>query len=82
MDFTARPGQAHNDGSGNFGTLRVGLGCNGTSFLREQIENGISADELQDAFGTADVVFYDEEHTAETGPRVYDIPGNPACRQA
>jgi hypothetical protein len=65
------------DGAGNFGTLTVGLGSQGTSFLEEQIRNGITADELQATFGTTDLIFYDEEHTAETGPRIYHAPGNP-----
>jgi Flp pilus assembly protein TadG len=65
------------EGSGNFGTLRVGLGSQGTSFLEGQILNGISAQELIDCFGTDELVFYDEQHTAETGPRIYPAPGNP-----
>jgi Flp pilus assembly protein TadG len=65
------------DGSGNFGTLTVGLGSQGTTFLENQIQEGISATELQTQFGTSTLVFYDEEHTPETGPRTYDAPGNP-----
>ncbi len=71
------PNMDGSDGAGNFGTLTVGLGCQGTMFLEEQIRSGISAQELIDAFGTDELVFYDEEHTAETGPRIYNIPGNP-----
>lgn len=65
------------DGAGNFGTLTVGLGSQGTSFLEEQILHGITAQELRDAFGTDELVFYDAEHTEATGPRIYMIPGNP-----
>ena len=71
------PNMDGSDGSGNFGTLTVGLGSQGTLFLEEQIRSGISAQELIDAFGTDELVFYDDEHTAETGPRIYNIPGNP-----
>jgi Flp pilus assembly protein TadG len=65
------------EGSGNFGTLTVGLGSQGTSFLEEQITNGITAQELIDCFGTDNLIFYDDEHTAATGPRIYQAPGNP-----
>lgn len=65
------------DGAGNFGTLTVGLGSQGTSFIEEQILNGITAQELIDCFGTDDLIFYDDEYTAETGPRIYYAPGNP-----
>ncbi len=71
------PNMEGEDGAGNFGTLTVGLGSQGTSFLEDQILNGISAQELIDAFGTDELVFYDDEHTAETGSRIYNIPGNP-----
>lgn len=71
------PDQDGEDGAGNFGTLTVGLGLQGTSFLEEQIMNGISAQELIDCFGTDDLIFYDDEYTAETGPRIYYAPGNP-----
>jgi hypothetical protein len=65
------------DGSGNFGTLTVGLGSQGTTFLENQIRDGISASELQTQFGTSTLIFYDEEHSPETGPRIYEAPGNP-----
>jgi hypothetical protein len=71
------PNMDGEDGGGNFGTLTVGLGCQGTLFIEEQIRNGIPAQELIDAFGTDELVFYDDQYTAETGPRTYDIPGNP-----
>lgn len=65
------------DGSGNFGTLNVGLGGQGTTFLEQQIREGITAQELQNEFGTSTLIFYDEEHTPETGPRLYYASGNP-----
>jgi len=65
------------EGAGNFGTLTIGLGSQGTSFLEGQILEGISAQELIDCFGTEELVFYDDEYTAETGPRIYNGPGNP-----
>jgi len=65
------------DGSGNFGTLNVGLGAQGTTFLEQQIREGITADELQKEFGTSTLTFYDAEHTPETGPRIYEASGNP-----
>lgn len=65
------------DGSGNFGTLTIGLGSQGTVFLEEQIREGITAQELETEFGAPQLIFYDEEHTPETGPRIYYAPGNP-----
>lgn len=65
------------EGSGNFGTLTVGLGSQGTSFLEAQILDGITTQELIDCFGTDELIFYDDQHTAETGPRTYQAPGNP-----
>lgn len=65
------------EGAGNFGTLTVGLGSQGTTFLENQIRDGISSQELTDCFGTDELIFYDDEYTAETGPRTYRAPGNP-----
>lgn len=61
------------DGAGNFGTLRVGTNNNGTSDLEAQILNGITAADLAATFGTAELMFYDEQ----AGPNTYQAPGNP-----
>lgn len=71
------PDQDGSDGAGNFGTLTVGIGSQGTSYIEEQIMNGITAQELINCFGTDNLIFYDDEYTAETGPRIYYAPGNP-----
>lgn len=60
------------DAAGNFGTLVVGVGI-GTSGLAEQITKGVSNEELAEAFGTPDLVFFDDAGNHRT----YPILGNP-----
>ena len=60
-------------GSGNFGTLNIGLGSQGTSFLEEQIRNGIAAADLEAEFGTSELMFHDEVD----GPQTLSASGNP-----
>jgi len=63
------------EGEGNFGILNIGRAAEGTSYLVNQIQKGITPAELQTAFGTTNLTFYDATHTAETGPNVYWIDG-------
>jgi hypothetical protein len=65
------------EGDGNFGILNIGRAAEGTSFLVNQINKGITPAELQTAFGTTNLTFYDETHTAATGPRIYWTDGTP-----
>jgi Flp pilus assembly protein TadG len=61
------------DGSGNFGTLNVGLGGEGTAFLEDQIQYGITPEQLEAEFGTSEIVFYDDQGN----PVTYESTGNP-----
>jgi len=61
------------DGAGNFGTLNVGIGDQGTSSLNSQITNGVTASQLETTFGTSTLEFYDEAGT----PQTYTCGGNP-----
>ncbi len=61
------------DGSGNFGTLNVGVGSQSTSYLGSQIEGGIPDADLQAEFGTKELMFYDESGA----PKTYSATGNP-----
>ncbi len=60
-------------GNGNFGLLNIGVGNNGTLNLRRQIEEGITAEELESEIGTSLLDFFDEYGD----PVTYTIGGNP-----
>jgi len=66
-------GEDITDGNGNFGTLNVGIGSQGTSFLEYQIRHGITASELQSEFGTDELTFLTPDGLATT----YQSTGNP-----
>lgn len=59
--------------SGNFGTLNIGVGNQGTPQIGEQIENGLNESDLVSEIGTANIVFYD----GAGNPITYTITGNP-----
>ena len=59
--------------SGNFGTVNVGVGNEGTATLGDQITNGLSAAALSSEFGTSELRFYDSSGVART----YTGTGNP-----
>lgn len=61
-----------NAGSGNFGTLNVGINNQGTSALEDQIENGITAEQFEDEFGASELIFHDGN-----GQNTYTSTGNP-----
>jgi hypothetical protein len=65
------------EGPGNFGILNIGRANEGTSNLVNQIIQGTTPAQVQAAFGTSTLTFYDETHTAETGPNIYWIDGSP-----
>ena len=60
-------------GSGNFGTINVGVTSESASVLSYQIANGVSASELETEFGADELKFYDEQGELIT----YPISGNP-----
>lgn len=61
------------DGSGNFGTLNVGIGDQGTAELERQIAEGITAAELEAEFGTFVLMFYGPDGQVNSYPGT----GNP-----
>lgn len=63
-------------GSGNFGILHIGHGGHGTSRVREQIEDGITPENLEDAFEVTDLSFVNDEGD----PVTYEIGGTPGIR--
>jgi hypothetical protein len=48
------------EGCGNFGTLNVGIGDQGTSGVEEQIANGITAEQLEAEFGVSEIDFEED----------------------
>jgi hypothetical protein len=66
-------GDEESDGGGNFGTLNIGVGNQGNPYLRGQIENGVTSEDLENEIGTSEVTFYDDDGDA----KVYFITGNP-----
>ncbi len=71
-----------NDGAGNFGVLHIGSGSLGTSTIVNQIENGISADDLIDMTGEPMIKFYDQVSAEPVtyGAVSYDILGDPGMK--
>jgi hypothetical protein len=64
------------DGAGNFGLLNVGNPNEGVPLLREQIENGITQEDLIAEVGTGELTFVDADGSLIT----YDITGNPGMK--
>lgn len=58
---------------GNFGLLNIGTPNNGLPGLSYQIENGVSAAEMQAEIGTSEITFYDSGGS----PTAYSITGTP-----
>lgn len=61
------------DSAGNFGTLNIGIGNQGTSQLGDQIRNGITSQELMSEIGTGNLQFVD----SSGNPITYSMTGNP-----
>ncbi|MCH7813017.1 MAG: hypothetical protein IID40_03255, partial [Planctomycetes bacterium] len=61
------------EGSGNFGTLNIGLDSLGASALGDQILTGITAEQLETEIGTSQLTFVDENGD----PQTYTVGGNP-----
>jgi len=66
-------GDGYSEGDGNFGVLNIGTGNQGLQALRNQIINGVTAEDLVMEVGTAELTFYD----SFGGPETYDITGSP-----
>lgn len=65
-------------GTGNFGTLNIGQSSNGSPTVVAQINGGgIRPSGLISTFGTTTLTFYDDTHTAATGPNIYWVNGDP-----
>lgn len=64
------------DGAGNFGLLNVGNPSQGVPWLRQQIENGITPEDLVAEIGTSELTFVDADGNSIT----YDITGNPGMK--
>ena len=65
-----------NEGSGNFGILNIGTGNQGLQALRDQITNGVTADDMEAEVGTSNLTFYD----GNGNPVTYQITGSPGMK--
>lgn len=63
---------------GNFGLLNIGTPNQGTTGLRDQIENGVSAGDMENEVGTSQLTFFDDDGT----PQSYQITGDPGMKSA
>lgn len=61
------------DAAGNFGTLNIGIGSQGTQQLGNQIRNGLSEQDLINEIGTANLSFVDSNGNSQN----YGMTGNP-----
>ncbi len=61
------------DAAGNFGTLNIGVGNQGTLVLASQIQNGLTDQQLESEIGTGNLSFVDSNGNSQT----YDMTGNP-----
>ena len=61
---------------GNFGLLNIGTPNQGEPALADQIENGVSPEDMEAEIGTSVVTFYDADGNAVT----YDITGDPGIK--
>lgn len=64
---------AAGDAAGNFGTLNIGIGNQGSNQLGDQIRNGITDQELMAEIGTGNLLFVDSSGNSIT----YTMTGNP-----
>ena len=62
--------------SGNFGLLNIGTPNHGTPALRDHIEDGVPAEDLEIETGASELTFYDEDGN----PTTYYITGDPGLR--
>lgn len=60
------------DAAGNFGTLNIGIGNQGTNQLGDQIRNGLSEQDLINEIGTGNLLFVD----SSGNPITYTMTGN------
>ncbi|MHC4234550.1 MAG: pilus assembly protein TadG-related protein [Planctomycetota bacterium] len=73
LETTGEDGIDGQQGTGNFGTLAIGLDSVGTAAVEEQIQTGITSEQMVTEFGTSDLVFYDDEGN----PNTYPASGSP-----
>ena len=60
-------------GNGNFGLVNIGTSSESASAVAEQIESGITSQDLETEFGTSSMTFYDDWGSLTT----YEISGKP-----
>ncbi len=63
---------------GNFGLLNIGSPNQGVPELQDQIENGVSSDDMDTETGSSELIFHNEDGSSNT----YDITGGPGMRAA
>jgi len=63
---------------GNFGLLNIGSPNQGVPALQDQIENGVSSDEMELETGSSELTFYNEDGSSNT----YDITGGAGMKTA
>lgn len=66
-------GTDHEAGDGNFGFLNIGNPSQSAAVEKEQILDGITAEEVQAEFGSDSLLFYDEDGN----PLQYAVEGSP-----
>ncbi len=66
-------GSGYSEGDGNFGVLNIGTGNQGVDAEVVQIQNGVSAGDMESEVGTSILTFHDDAGYAST----YDITGSP-----
>lgn len=64
------------DGAGNFGILNIGTGNQGSTFVEQQILNGVSPADLETEIGTSDLTFV----APDGQPIAYNITGSPGLK--
>ncbi len=68
----------NNFGPGNFGLLNIGSPNQGNPALAEQIENGVTGDDMEAEIGTSAVTFFD----SSGNPVTYDMTGGTGIKTA
>jgi len=63
---------------GNFGLLNIGTPNQGEPALAEQIENGVTPEDMEAETGSADLTFYN----GNSSPMTYNITGDPGLKSS
>ena len=65
------------DAAGNFGTLNIGVGSQGTNQLGDQIRNGLTEQDLIAEIGTSNLLFVSSTGYGSAESTTYTMTGNP-----